>query len=335
MYHSLFAARRHHLRPEQIAMSQNKTAIIIDPKVDWYRSQFAGKYAGLDVHVFPDAHSAGALVPRADAILGMGHHFHDDMVGRASNLKWIQAFTTGVDQIVLLPSLRPEVTVTSMRGIHGSQLSEMAFMHMLNLSRNYRQILRNQENAVWAKVPQPRLCDKTVVIVGVGLMSAELAPRCKAFGMKVIGVTSAPRDLPGFDRMMRREELVDAARLADFMIVLAPYTPENDQLVSKTVIDAMKPTAIIVNIARGGVCDEDAILAAIREKRIGGAGLDVFRTEPLPPDHPFWKEERIMITPRMSGGSDDYHTLTIPTIKQNLQCFVEGRMQDMINVVPH
>lgn len=316
-------------------MPQNLSAVIIDPKVDWYRSQFVGKYPGLDVHVFPDARSAEKEVSGADAILAMGHHFHDWMMQKATRLKWIQAFTTGVDQIVLLPSLRPEVLVTSMRGIHGAQLSEMAFMHMLNLSRNYRQILRNQENAAWVKVPQPRLCEKTVVIVGVGLISEELAPRCKAFGMKVIGVTSTPRNLPGFDRMMRREELVEAARLADFIIVLAPYTPENDKLVSKAVIDAMKPTAIIVNIARGGVCDEDAILAAVREKRIGGAGLDVFRQEPLPPGHPFWKEERVMITPRMSGGSDDYHTLTVPTIQQNLQCFIEGRMQDMINVVPH
>ena len=316
-------------------MSQKKTALIIDPKVEWYRSQFAGKYPDLDVHVVADGREAREVVPGADAILAMGHHFHEELVARAGKLKWIQAFTTGVDQIVLLKSLRPEVLVTSMRGIHGPQLSEMAFMHMLNLSRNYRQILKNQENAVYVRVPQPRLCDKTVVIVGVGLIAEDLAPRCKAFGMKVIGVTSAPRDLPGFDRMMRREELVDAARLADFIIVLAPYTPENDNLVSKAVIDAMKPTGILVNISRGGVCDEDAILAAVREKHIGGAGLDVFRVEPLPPDHPFWREERVMITPRIAGGSDDYHTLTVPTIQQNLACFIEGRMKDMINVVAH
>ncbi len=316
-------------------MSQIKTAVFIDPKVEWYRSNFAGKFPGVEVQVVPDGKAAQGLIAEADAILAMGHYFNDAMLGKASRLKWIQAFTTGVDQIVLQPSLRREVLVTSMRGIHGPQLSEMAFMHMLNLSRNYRQILKNQERGAWVKVPQPRLCGKTVVIVGVGLISEELAPRCKAFGMKVIGVTSAPRELPGFDLMMKRDELAEAAALADFIIVLAPYTPENDKLVSKKVIDSMKPTGIIVNIARGGVCDEDAILAAIREKRIGGAGLDVFGTEPLPPDHPFWKEERVMVTPRMSGGSDDYHTLTIATITTNLKCFAEGRMQDMINVVPH
>jgi D-2-hydroxyacid dehydrogenase (NADP+) len=316
-------------------MAQARKILIIDPKVEWYRSNFSGKYPGFDIKVFPESHAAAADVPEAEAILAMGHHFHDEMFAAAKNLKWVQAFTTGVDQVVLQPSLRKDVLVTSMRGIHGPQLSEMAFMHMLNLSRNYRQILRNQERCAWERVPQPRLCGKTVVIVGVGLIAEELAPRCKAFGMTVVGVTSAPRHVPGFDRMMKREELVAAARIADFIIVLAPYTPENDGLISKAVIDAMKPTGIIVNIARGGVCDEDAILAAIREKRIGGAGLDVFRVEPLPPDHPFWKEEKVMITARMSGGSDDYHTLTIPTIKTNLQCFVEGRLGDMINVVPH
>jgi phosphoglycerate dehydrogenase-like enzyme len=174
-----------------------------------------------------------------------------------------------------------------------------------------------------------------VVIVGVGLISEALAPRCKAFGMKVIGVTSAPRVLPGFDRMMARGELEAAARLADFLIVLAPYTPANDRLVSAKVIAAMKPSACLVNIARGGVCDEEALLAAVRERRIAGAGLDVFRTEPLPPEHPFWREENILITCRQSGGTSDYHELALPIVEHNLRCFAEDRLGDMLNVVPH
>ena len=160
-------------------MSSSRTVIIIDPRVEWYRSQFVGKYPGLEVKVFADSHAAEAHVADAEAILAMGHHFHDSLVAKAGRLKWIQAFTTGVDQIVLLPSLRPEVLVTSMRGIHGTQLSEMAFMHMLSLSRNMREILRNQDRAAWVRLPQPRLAGKTVVIVGVGLIAAALAPFSK------------------------------------------------------------------------------------------------------------------------------------------------------------
>jgi D-2-hydroxyacid dehydrogenase (NADP+) len=154
--------------------------------------------------------------------------------------------------------------------------------------------------------------------------------------MNVIGVTTAvERKLPGFDRMMHRKDLEKAAALADFLIVLAPHTKENEKLISARVIAAMKPTAFIINVARGAVIDEDALLAAVREKRIGGAGLDVFVKEPLPPDHPFWKEDNIVVTPRRSGSTADYHQLALPTVERNLACFVEGRMSDLINVVTH
>ncbi len=309
--------------------------VIIDPRSDWYKSRLGPKFPSLEIRTAADARAAEPSVGDAEAILAMGHHFNDRLVGAAKRLKWIQAFTTGMDQIVGLKSLRPEVVVTSMRGIHGPQMSEMAFLHMLALSRSYRSISRNQDKGVWERFPQHRLCDKTAVIVGVGLIAEALAPRCKAFGMHVIGVSGAPRPVPGFDRMMPRGELERAAGLADFLIVLAPDIPENRRFVSARVIAAMKPSAFLVNVARGPVCDEDAILDAVRAKRIAGAGLDVFCEEPLPPEHPFWREERILITPRQSGGTADYHELALPTIEQNLKCFADKRFSDMINVVAH
>jgi phosphoglycerate dehydrogenase-like enzyme len=206
-------------------------------------------------------------------------------------------------------------------------------MHMLVLSRSYRKMSRNQDKGVWERFPQHRLADKTAVIVGVGLIAESMAPRCKAFGMHVIGVTSSARPVPGFDRMIPRAELEKAAALADFLIVLAPHTRENEKLISAKVIAAMKPTAFVINVARGPVIDEEALLAAVREKRIGGAGLDVFVQEPLPPGHPFWREERIVITPRQSGSTADYHVLALPTVERNLAAFAEDRMSDLINVI--
>jgi D-2-hydroxyacid dehydrogenase (NADP+) len=308
--------------------------LVIDPKFEWYRARLCERFPSVSVTGAPDGKSAQPLAADAEVMMGFGHHFTDELVGKAKRLKWIQAFTTGMDQVLGLKTLGKEVILTSMRGIHGTQMSEMAFMHMLVLSRSYRAMSRNQDRGVWERFPQHRLAGKTVVIVGVGLIAEVLAPRCKAFEMNVIGVTSAPRALPGFNRMMKREDLEKAAALADFLIVLAPHTPENEKLIGARVIAAMKPTAFIINIARGPVVDEESILAAVREKRIGGAGLDVFVQEPLPSDHPFWREECIMITPRHSGATADYHELAIPTIERNLACFLEGRVGDMINVVP-
>jgi D-2-hydroxyacid dehydrogenase (NADP+) len=309
-----------------------KPVLIIDPLCDWYKSHLAPKFSQLEFRTAKDGHHADP--GDAEAILAMGHHFNEALVGKAARLRWIQAFTTGVDQIVHLKALRPGVILTSMRGIHGTQMSEMAFMHMLVLSRSYRKMSRNQDRGAWERFPQHRLADKTAVIVGVGLIAESMAPRCKAFGMNVIGVTSAPRTVAGFDRMMPREQLEEAAALADFVIVLAPHTKENEKLIGAKVLAAMKPTAFVINVARGPVIDEDALLAAVRAKKIGGAGLDVFVHEPLPPEHPFWKEENIVITPRHSGATADYHQLALPTIERNLACFAENRLADLVNVVP-
>jgi D-2-hydroxyacid dehydrogenase (NADP+) len=312
-----------------------KPVLIIDPLCDWYKSHLAPKFSQLEFRTAKDARGAEGMISDAEAVLAMGHHFNDGLIGKAARLRWIQAFTTGVDQIVHLKTLRPGVVLCAMRGIHGTQMSEMAFMHMLVLSRGYRKFSKQQEQGIWERIPQHRLADKTVVIVGVGLIAESVAPRCKAFGMKVIGVTSTPRALEGFERMMPRAELEKAAALADFVIVLAPHTPENEKLLSEKVIGAMKPSAFLINLARGPVIDEDALLKAVQERRIAGAGLDVFVNEPLPPDHPFWKEERIVITPRMSGSTADYHELALPIVERNLACFAENRMADLAHVVPH
>jgi len=309
--------------------------LIIDPRSDWYRSRLAARFPSLDIRAAPDASAAEAAVQDAQAVLGMDRQFSDALIGKAARLKWIQVFTTGVDQVLSLRSLRADMIVTSMRGIHGPQMSEMAFLHMLNLSRNYRRIAHNQERGVWERWPQIKLQGKTAVILGVGHIAEALALRCKAFGMTVIGVTGTPRDLPGFDRMIHRSKLHEAAGLADFFIVLVPYSPENDKIINAGVLAAMKPTAYLINIARGGVCDEQAILEAVRAKRIAGAGLDVFSQEPLAPGHPFWSEERVLITPKMGGMSDGYHEQALPVVERNLSCFMEGRLSEMINVVPH
>jgi D-2-hydroxyacid dehydrogenase (NADP+) len=222
-----------------------------------------------------------------------------------------------------------------MRGIHGPQMSEMAFMYMLNLARNYPRMLDNQRQHVWERWTQTRLCGKTVTIVGVGVVAESLAPRCKAFGMTVLGVTRTPRAVDGFDRLFNYSQLVQAAAAADFLVVLAPYSAETDSLINASVLAAMKPSAILINLSRGGLCDEDALLDALRNKRIAGAGLDVFRTEPLPPESPFWDLDNMSITAHCSGSSDDNLALMWPIIETNMRCFLDNRWSGMINRVPH
>jgi phosphoglycerate dehydrogenase-like enzyme len=271
----------------------------------------------------------------AEAVIGHHFQFDEELLSRAPRLRWIQSLTTGTDAILKLRALRREVTVTSTRGMHGPQMSELVFLYMLALMRDFPQIQRNQTAAQWKRWPQPLLWGKTAVIVGVGAIAEALAPRCKAFGMSVYGVSDSTRTPAGFDTVFSRGDLGHAASLADFLILIVPHTPETENLIDAAVLAAMKPTAYLINVARGGVLDEAALLTALREKRLAGAGLDVFRQQPLPPDHPFWHEPKVIITPLIGGMSDIYLEQAYPIVRDNLKQFLAGHPEAMSNIVPH
>jgi phosphoglycerate dehydrogenase-like enzyme len=290
-----------------------------------------------DVQLFATNDRAEAMRHLADAEALIAHHFQfdEDMLSRAPRLRWIQSLTTGTDAILKLNRLRDDVTVTSTRGMHGPQMSELVFLLMLALLRNFPKIQRNQAAAIWERWPQPLLWGKTVVIVGVGAIAEALATRCKAFGMDVYGVSTAARVPVGFDGVFQRAQLRHAASLADFLVLVVPHSPQTENLVDAAVLASMKATAYLVNVARGGVLDEDALLAALREKRLAGAGLDVFREQPLPPEHPLWHAERVIITPLIGGMSNIYLDQAYPIVRDNLRHFLAGRPESMSNIVPH
>jgi D-2-hydroxyacid dehydrogenase (NADP+) len=278
-----------------------------------------------------------ALAAAADAEVLIGHHFQFDnnILERAPNLRWIQSLTTGTDAILKLSALRPEVIVTSTRGMHGPQMCELLFLQMLSLLRDTPRLSRNQSEGRWERWPQPLLMGKTVVLVGVGAITEHIAPRCKAFGMTVYGVSSTPRVPGGFDRVFSRAQLREAAALADFLVLVVPHSPQTENLIDATVIAAMKPTGFLINIARGGVLDEEALLAALREKRLAGAALDVFRQQPLPPAHPFWHTEHVMVTPLIGGMSNIYLDQAYGVVRDNLRQYLAGCSDGLVNVVPH
>lgn len=271
----------------------------------------------------------------AEAIIGHHFQFDEAMLTAAPRLRWIQSLTTGTDAILKLRSLRPQVTVTSTRGMHGPQMSELVFLQMLALCRDFPQMQRNQTAHLWQRWPQPLLWGKTIVIVGVGAIAEALAPRCKAFGMTVYGVSGTPRVTPGFDKVFARTQLHQGAALADFLVLIVPHSPQTEKLIDASVLEAMKPSAFLINVARGGVLDEDALVRALHARRLAGAALDVFREQPLPPAHPLWQEERIIITPLVGGMSDIYLDQAYPVVRLNLERFLAGEADQMLNIVPH
>jgi phosphoglycerate dehydrogenase-like enzyme len=296
-----------------------------------YRDRLRAAFPGIAVDVAAHHREAEAMVGPAQVLMTFGPMLTDAVIAKAASLRWIQALGTGVDNIVDLPSLKPDVLITNIRGIHGAAVSEAALMAMLALARGLPRAVRNQERQAWERWPARLLDGKTAGIVGVGLIAAELAPRLKALGMTVIGVTSAVRGVAGFDRMHHRDELRAVAGEIDFLVLLTPHSPQTSSLIDAGVFAAMKPSSYLVNLARGGVVDEDALIAVLEGGRITGAALDVFNEEPLPAGHRLWSMPNVIITAHAGGFYDDYPARALPVIEHNLRCFLAGDHDGMLN----
>ena len=273
-----------------------------------------------------------ALQREVPALCSMANNISAELLAAMPGLDWIQALTTGIDPLLTL-NLPPEVIITSARGIHGPQMSELGLLLMLSLARNLPRMLHNQQQAVWERWPQRLLQGKTVGIVGVGTISEVLAGHCKALGMRVLGVSDSRTTAPGFDAIEPRSGLGIVAKSADFLVVLAPLIPENEHLISAEVLRQMRPDAFLINLARGRVVDEAALIAALQRGEIAGAGLDVFETEPLPADSPLWRLPNVIVTPHVGGLSDIYARQLLPLVVHNARAYLAGNLDALMNRV--
>ncbi len=299
-----------------------------------YRDRLRARFPQLKVDLVDHHSKVDPFMPDADVLITFGPMMVDRVYQLGQNLKWVQALGTGVDGITDLPSLQKDVIVTNLHGIHGAPLSEAAFGAMLLLSRRMHTSVRAQDKRQWARWPSTLLNGKTVGILGVGAIAEDLAPRCKAFNMRTVGITSGVRPVAGFDEMRARDPLREAVRDLDYLVLLTPLTPATRGIVDADVLAAMKPAAFLVNLARGGVVDEAALLKTLQERRIAGAAVDVFVEEPLPPEHGFWALDNIFITPHLGGFNDQYVDHAMPVIEHNMATFLAGGApQGMRNVV--
>jgi phosphoglycerate dehydrogenase-like enzyme len=298
-----------------------------------YRAMLLERFPQLTINVVGHHDDVGPYIAGTDILLCFSPPMADHVVRDAPKLKWIQALGTGVDNIIDLPSLSKEVLVTNIRGIHGAPVSEATIAFMLSLARDMPRSVRAQQESKWERWPSALLAGKTVGILGVGLIAEYLAPICKTFHMTVIGFSGSPRETKGFDRVVHRDELVKVAAELDFLVALTPLSPETRGIVGAKVFAAMKPTTYVVNVARGGVVDEPALIAALEAGKIAGAGLDVFSQEPLPPESPLWKTKNVTIFSHLGGYSQGYEDRAMPTIAGNMAKFLAGDLKSMINIV--
>ncbi len=298
-----------------------------------YRDRLRAKFPGLKVDLVDHNSKVDPYMPEADVLITFGPMLVDRVFQQAKNLKWVQALGTGVDNLIDLPSLPSDAVITNLHGIHGAPVSEAAIGSMLLLSRRMHHSVRAQDKKQWGRWPATLLHNKTVGILGVGAIAEALAPRCKAFGMKVVGISSTLRDVPGFDEMRVRDPLKAVVGDLDYLVLLTPMSPATRNIVNAEVLAALKPTSYLVNLARGGVVDEGALLSTLQQRRIAGAAIDVFVQEPLPQDHGFWDLDNVFMTPHLGGFCDVYIDHAMPVIETNMRAFLAGNRREMINVV--
>jgi phosphoglycerate dehydrogenase-like enzyme len=283
------------------------------------------------IHTSLKEEDIGEFIEKVNVLLCF--RISDGLIKRAKNLQWIQSLASGVDPIVNLRSLRKDVLLTSTRGIHRPQMSEMAILLMLSLGRNFPQIIRNQEKGIWKRWPAKLLYQKKVGILGIGAIGEEIARKCKAFGMTVFGIDIVQRKVDTVDYSYGPEDLLKVVQAVDYLIIVLPSTSQTHKMVGENVLSSMKPTAFLINIGRGNVIDETALIHALESGKIAGAALDVFSQEPLPKEHAFWKTKNLILTPHIGGTSTIYVEQALLIFEENLRRFLRGERQTLINLV--
>ena len=253
----------------------------------------------------------------------------------APQLKWVQLTSAGADRLLNSGFIEDGLTITTVSGLHATPIGEYILTVMLMWSKGAPQSIRSQLKHEWTRFAPRELHGKTVGIVGIGHIGAEAGRLAKAFGCRVIATKrSATKESsePYADLILPPQQLPRLLAESDFVVICVPLTRETRGLIGEPELRAMKPSAVIVNIARGPVIVEQPLLQALREGWIAGAALDVFDQEPLPAEHPLWDMENVILTPHISGGTEIYNERAVAIFGANLRRYLAGKpLQNVVD----
>lgn len=251
-----------------------------------------------------------------------------NIIARAPRLKWFQATSAGVDRHRDTEIWKSKAIITGVSGIHATPIGEFVISLMLMFAKNAPLGFKMMQTKKWERYASGTLRGKTVGIIGVGHIGMEVARLAKAFGMKVIGTrrsTKTAGRARNVDLLLPTSRLKEILKQSDYVTVCCPLTPETRHIIGEAELKTMKPTARIINIGRGELIDPEALVKALREKWIAGAGLDVTVPEPLPPDSPLWDFDNVILSPHISGGMEDYMLRAAELFADNLRRYLAGK----------
>jgi phosphoglycerate dehydrogenase-like enzyme len=263
-----------------------------------------------------------------------------DLFPSLPRLRWVQSPAVGVGGLMFPELLASGVVITSARGIRARSIAEHVLGVAIALARRLPHAIRSQAAHHWAQDELEGAASGVRIlhgarmgIVGLGAIGAELAKIAAPFGFSISAIRRRiDRPVPdGVDEVSTPDGLLDLVAKSDVIVIAAPHTPETKRLIGRREVDAMKRGAFLINVARGKMIDDEAVIDALRDGRLGGAALDVFTQEPLQPESPYWDLPNVIITPHTSGSMQDYWTPLVALFSENLRRFETGR--ELVNVV--
>ena len=306
--------------------------------------QGAAKAAGITLNIIHLPDDAAQRLPAAEiAKIEVAYLTRDirfsalyqsfgDTLKVASNLKWVHFTSTGIDQHPFLPALAEhKVRLTTSAGTNGEPVGHTAIAGLLMLARGFPRWIAAQRERKWdpargKDVPRD-LRGQTIIVVGLGTIGATVARFCQALDMKVIGLRRSPkRDGDPVDEMHTLDKLPQLLPQCDWLVLACPYTKETHQLVNAKTLALMPKHAYLINVARGAVAEEKALIAALQSKQISGAYLDVFEKEPLPADSPLWDIPNVIVSPHNASASAGNDRRAAKVFTDNLQLYVGGKL---------
>lgn len=273
-----------------------------------------------------------ALLKEADILFDFDYSHRQDLPELAPNIRWIQATSAGIGQFVHRMQFdeRTDWIFTTASGVHARPLAEFALMGMLMFAKNYLRLAEDKANHHWERYSGTELKSKTVAIIGLGSIGEEVARLAKAFEMRVIGNRRNPElAVANVDELYGKDEIQKMLPQCDFLVLATPHTPETENLIGQAEIDLLPLGAVIINLARGVVIDEKAMIQALQTNKLGGAVLDVFAEEPLPQDNPLWDMPNVIISPHSASTAESENQKIVDIFCENLHRFQNGK--ELIN----
>ena len=266
----------------------------------------------------------------AEALMAFGAP--PGLLPRMQKLRWIQAMTAGVEGWLGLPDLPANLPLTCARGTHEESMPENIIGALLYAAKPFGVAVENQKQSKWVHTVAQPLTGKTLGILGIGAIGRHVARIAAVLGLRVIGTRRRPEPIEHVDEVLPPERTPDVLARSDFVLLLLPATPETDNFVNAARLGMMKPEAWLLNFGRGHTINDEDLVQAVKNQKIAGAILDVFRQEPLPAGHPFWTTPGIIVLPHIGGPHPRRDRFVAKLFAENLGRFLDGKpLKEMVD----